>query len=70
MKNLKKFSIFEYELTPEQVNFLDAYTEGTWNFDKITGFVNIEGNFNCYGESIKNIEGINFGNVTGNFWVG
>jgi hypothetical protein len=69
MRHLKTFSLFEsaQELTPEQVQFLDKYTDGTWSVNPSTGLVDVKGNFKCYGINLKDFNGVRFGEVTGSF---
>ena len=69
MKHLKTFSLFEstQNLTPEQVQFLDKYTDGTWSVNPSTGLVDVKGNFKCYGRNLKDFNGVRFGEVTGSF---
>ena len=69
MKHLQTFSIFEstQNLTPEQVEFLDEYTDGTWSVNPSTGLVDVEGDFDCSLEELKNFKGVKFGRVSGTF---
>ena len=69
MKHLQTFSIFEstQNLTPEQVEFLDKYTDGTWSVNPSTGLVDVKGNFKCYGINLKDFNGVRFGHVSGTF---
>ncbi len=68
MKHLKTFSIFESSqgLTPEQEEFLNECTRGTWRVNP-EGLVDIEGAFDCDGKGLKDLKGIKFGRVTGDF---
>jgi len=72
MKHLKPFALFEAQasntLSPQQQDFLDRYTEGTWSVNPATGLVDVQGKFNCYGRGLKSLYGIQFGQVTGDFW--
>ena len=69
MRHIKTFSLFEstQNLTPEQVEFLDEYTDGTWSFNPTTGLVDVEGDFDCSLEELKNFKGVKFGRVSGTF---
>ena len=69
MRHLKKFSLFESAqgLTPKQVEFLDEYTDGTWSVNPSTGLVDVEGDFDCSLEKLKNFKGVKFGRVSGSF---
>ena len=71
MKYLQSFSLFESRtpvtLTPEQKEFLDQYTRGTWSVNPATGLVDVQGSFDCSGHGLKSLTGIKFGTVTGGF---
>jgi len=69
MKHLKTFSLFEstQDLTPEQVQFLDEYTDGTWSYDPETGLVDVNGDFECSLQNLKDFSGVRFGQVSGSF---
>ena len=69
MRHLKKFSLFEstQNLTPEQVEFLNKCTKGTWSINPSTGLVDVEGDFDCSLEELKNFKGVKFGRVSGSF---
>ncbi len=68
MKHIKTFSIFESTqgLTPEQEEFLNECTRGTWRVNP-EGLVDIEGTFSCFSKGLKDLRGIKFGRVTGDF---
>ena len=72
MKHLKPFALFEAQasntLSPQQQDFLDRYTEGTWSVNPATGLVDVQGKFNCSGRGLKSLYGIQFGQVTGDFY--
>ena len=66
MKNLKTYSqLFEnsQELTPEQIEWLDACTKGTWALNPETGEVDVDGNFDCSGQGLTDFKGVRFGVV-------
>ncbi len=71
MKHLKTYQIFESqerkELTEEQKEFLNKYTDGTWSYDPATGLVDIKGDFDCRYSKLNSLLGIRFGKVTGSF---
>jgi hypothetical protein len=71
MKYLQSFYLFESRtpvtLTPEQKEFLDQYTRGTWSVNPATGLVDVQGSFDCSGHGLKSLTGIKFGTVTGGF---
>jgi hypothetical protein len=73
-RRILSFALFEAKigLTPEQEEFLNKYTKGTWTLDPSTGLVDVEGDFNCAGYDwergdLKDFEGVKFGKVSGNF---
>jgi hypothetical protein len=78
MKHLQSFSLFEARdsrlpsgLTPDQESFLNLYTKGTWSVNPTTGLVDVQGDFDCSGNSIgkklNSLQGISFGHVSGIF---
>ena len=56
------------ELTPEQVQWLDYYTNGTWTLNPQTGLIDIKGAFNYSHTSFIDFNGFNFGVVSGGFY--
>jgi hypothetical protein len=54
-------------LTPEQKNFLNTSTQGSWKIDTKTRRVSIEGNFVCDKQNLDSFMGLEFDVVTGNF---
>ena len=73
MKHLKPFSLLESEstnnLTEEQEDFLNRYTQGSWSLNPATGLVDVQGSFDCSGRRLPkpSLVGIRFGGVTRNF---
>ena len=69
MKNLKTYRMFEssVELTPEQVEWLDQCTKGTWQLNPQTGLVDVDGYFNCKSQGLSDFKGVRFGVVRRNF---
>jgi hypothetical protein len=78
MKHLQLFSLFKARasrlpsgLTSEQESFLNRYTQGSWSVNPTTGLVDVQGNFDCSGNSIgkklNSLQGISFGHVSGIF---
>jgi len=69
MRHLQTYQIFEttQTLTWEQKSFLGEHTRGSWSINPSTGLVDIKGDFNCSNSGLKDLEGIRFGVVTGNF---
>ena len=72
MKNLKTYRMFEsvMGLTPEQVQWLDKCTKGTWTLNPQTGLVDVKGDFNCYGQGLTDFKGVKFGEVKLGFYCG
>jgi len=71
MKNIKRYQeLFESqtELTPEQTEWLDKYTIGSWTLNPQTGLVDVDGDFNCYYRRLTDFKGVRFGVVTGYFY--
>ena len=54
------------KLTKAQTGFLNRYVNGTWNLNS-EGFVDVDGDFDCYEKRIKDFMGIKFGKISGNF---
>lgn len=74
MRHIKKYSqIFERftgNLTKKQIDFLDSGLEkltDSWSINMETGEIDVDGNFKNVSEVITDLEGLNFGIVTGNF---
>lgn len=69
MKHVRGFALFENEkvLTGKQKEFLDGYTQGSWILNPKTGLVDVNGSFNCSRKELKDLCGIEFRNVTGDF---
>ena len=70
MKYLKTYQLFEAKigLTPDQEEFLNKYTKGTWTLNPDTGLVDVEGYFDCSRKKLEDFEGVKFGKVSGDFW--
>ena len=70
MRHIKTFSLFESVqiLTPDQKDFLDKHTKGTWSLNPSTGLVDVDGNFDCSREGLKDFLGVRFGAVSGDFY--
>jgi len=70
MKHLKTYQLFESKtgLTKSQEEFLDSYTGGTWSYNPATGLVDVEGDFDCSYEKLKDLKGVRFGKVSGRFY--
>ena len=71
MKHVKRYQeLFEARtpLTPEQIGWLDECTRGMWIRNPETGLVDIDGTFSCTRQNLTNFKGVEFGEVTGDFW--
>ena len=69
MKHLKLFESFSTPkpLTEDQISWLDKCTTGNWKLNSSTGLVDVDGDFDCHGQSLKDFNGVEFGHVEGNF---
>ncbi len=70
MKNIKSLRVFEAsdEGTSEEiVDFLDACTKGSWNYNPMTKKVSVDGDFDCSYQDLENFKGIKFSEVSGDF---
>lgn len=54
-------------LDQQQINLLDEYTQGTWEYDYDYGHVNINGDFVVPFQGVTHFESIRFGYVRGDF---
>ena len=72
MKYLKTYRVFEAFSTPpltkEQISWLDKFTTGIWKLNSSTGLIDIEGGFDCGSRGLKELKGVKFGKVSGNFY--
>jgi hypothetical protein len=63
----------EQVLTKEQVEWLDKCTKiswatrGTWQLNPQTGLVDVDGDFDCSYQELRDLKGVRFGVVEGNF---
>ena len=68
MKHIKLFEAFSTQsLTEDQINWLDECATGSWNLNPLTGLVDVDGNFDCRGQDLKDFKGVRFGRAKGNF---
>lgn len=69
MRHLQTYRLFEsaQDLTQDQKNFLNDYTQGSWSINPSTGLIDIKGDFRCSNCGLKDLQGIRFGAVTGFF---
>jgi len=71
MKHVKRYQeLFEARtpLTPEQIEWLDKCTRGMWIRNPETGLVDIDGAFVCREQNLTDFKGVEFGEMTGDFW--
>ncbi len=54
-------------LTPEQVEWLDQCTDGTWQLNHRTGLVDVDGYFDCNHEGLSDFKGVRFGVIKRDF---
>ena len=74
MKHIRPYGIFEASaaaapaaLTPEQIEWLNKCTKGTWKLNHQTGLVDVEGDFDCSEQGLSDFKGVRFGVVRGCF---
>jgi len=69
-RRILPFSIFKASitrLTPEQEEFLNKYTKGTWTYNSSTGLVDVKGHFDFSNKQLEDFVGVKFGKVSGDF---
>ena len=69
MKHVKLFEAFSTHkpLTKRQINWLDKCTTGNWSLNPSTGLVDVDGDFDCISQRLKDFKGVAFGHVKGDF---
>ena len=69
MKYIKLFEAFSTPkpLTKRQINWLDKCTGGGWSLNPSTGLVDVDGDFYCISQRLKDFKGVRFGHVKGIF---
>ena len=55
------------ELAPEQIEWLDECTKGTWQLNSTTGLVDVDGGFDCSDQDLSDFKGVRFGKVGEDF---
>lgn len=65
MKNIRPFR--EQTLSADQMDLLEKYVKGGWFFNPSTGKVDVKGDFIARNSDLNSLDGINFGEVTGDF---
>ena len=69
MKHIKLFEAFStISLTEDQINWLDECTAGSWRLNPSTGLVDVDGDFYCAGQGLKDFKGVAFGRAKDNFY--
>jgi hypothetical protein len=72
MKYIREYQVFESEpirtvFTKEQLNWLDKCVDGSWKYNPQTGFVDVDGDFDCGEQGLTDLKGVKFGEVSGDF---
>ena len=69
MKHVKLFEAFSTPkpLTKRQINWLDKCAKGGWSLNPLTGLVDVDVDFYCAGQGLKDFKGVAFGHVDGGF---
>ena len=71
MKYLKTYRVFEAFSTPplteEQISWLDKCTTGSWKLNSSTGLIDVDGDFDCGSQGLKELKGVKFGKVSRGF---
>ena len=69
MKHVKLFEAFSTSkpLSEEQISWLDECARGSWNLNPSTGLVDVDGDFYCAVQGLKDFKGVAFGHVKGYF---
>ena len=72
MKYIRNYKVFENntDLTDDQKDFLDEYTNGTWEVNPDTGLIDVQGGFHCSNKDLNDFKGLRFGKVTEYFLCG
>ena len=55
------------KLNEEQIEWLNKCTKGTWSLNSETGLVDVNGEFNCREQKLKDFKGVRFGVITEGF---
>jgi hypothetical protein len=72
MKYIREYQLFEASatapaLTAEQIEWLDKCVKRKWKLNRQTGFVDVDGDFDCSEQGLTDFKGVKFGDVSGNF---
>jgi hypothetical protein len=69
MKYVKLFEDFSTPtLTEEQINWLDKCATRGWKLNPSTGLIDVDGDFKCGRQGLKDFKGVAFGHVKGGFY--
>jgi len=70
MQHVKLFEDFSSQeaLTKGQIKWLNSCTAGSWKLNTSTGLIDVDGDFDCSSESLIDLKGIKFGEVSGVFY--
>jgi hypothetical protein len=68
MRHVKLFEAFSTQsLTEDQIKWLDRCAKGTWKLNPSTGLIDVDGDFDCHVQGLKDFKGVRFGHVKGYF---
>ena len=68
MRHVKLFEAFStISLTEDQKIWLDKCAKGGWSLNPLTGLVDVDVDFYCAGQRLRDFKGVAFGHVKGNF---
>jgi len=72
MKYIREYQVFEASaaapaLTQEQIDWLDECAENSWKYNRQTGLIDVDGNFDCSEQGLTDFKGVKFGKVSGGF---
>ena len=73
MRHIKPYQIFEASatapaaLTQEQLNWLYKCVKVSWKYNPSTGLVDVDGDFDCSEQNLRDFKGVKFGKVSKDF---
>ena len=72
MRHVKLFEAFSTPkpLTEDQKIWLDKCARRSWSLNPSTGLIDVDGDFNCVGQGLKDFKGVAFGHVGRHFNCG
>jgi hypothetical protein len=70
MKYVKLFEDFSSQetLTEDQIDWLNKCAKGNWSLNHATGLIDVDGDFKCGKQGLKDFKGVAFGHVKGGFY--